>query len=166
MPSAKPSADRVMSKFRPQKHIYIYIWRIKCTENMQQCWKYVGWWNKTLWHLYKIHKFSFKKMDLKIQFASLFHLDFVNTLRPRRNRRHFADDIFKCIFLNENEWISLRISLKFVSNVPINDITSSFQIMAWHWPGDKPLWWLVYRHIHASLSLNELSIFPLLKMNQ
>ena len=29
----------------------------------------------------------------------------VNTLRPRQNGRHFADDIFKCIFLNENVWI-------------------------------------------------------------
>ena len=26
----------------------------------------------------------------------------VNTLRPRQNGRSFADDIFKCIFLNEN----------------------------------------------------------------
>ena len=26
----------------------------------------------------------------------------VNTLRPRQNGRHFPDDIFKCIFLNEN----------------------------------------------------------------
>ena len=26
----------------------------------------------------------------------------------------FADDIFKCIFLNENIWISINISLKFV----------------------------------------------------
>ena len=25
-----------------------------------------------------------------------------NTLRPRQNGRHFADDIFTCIFLNEN----------------------------------------------------------------
>ena len=25
-----------------------------------------------------------------------------NILRPRENGRHFADDIFKCIFLNEN----------------------------------------------------------------
>ena len=28
----------------------------------------------------------------------------LNTLRPRQNGRHFADDIFKCIFLNENEY--------------------------------------------------------------
>ena len=25
-----------------------------------------------------------------------------NTLRPRQNGRHFPDDIFKCIFLDEN----------------------------------------------------------------
>ena len=27
---------------------------------------------------------------------------FINTLRPRQNGRHFANDIFKCIFLNKN----------------------------------------------------------------
>ena len=26
----------------------------------------------------------------------------LNTLRPRQKGRHFADDIFKCIFVNEN----------------------------------------------------------------
>ena len=30
----------------------------------------------------------------------------VNTLRPRQHCRHFTDDIFKCIFLNEILWIS------------------------------------------------------------
>ena len=40
----------------------------------------------------------------------------INTLRPRQNGRHFPDDIFKCIFLNENEWISIKLSLKFVPN--------------------------------------------------
>ena len=46
----------------------------------------------------------------------------INTLRPRQNGRHFADDIFKCIFFNENEWILLLISLKFVPKVRINNI--------------------------------------------
>ena len=32
-----------------------------------------------------------------------------NTLRPRHNGRHFPDDIFKCIFLIENVWISLEV---------------------------------------------------------
>ena len=63
----------------------------------------------------------------------------VNSLRQRVNRRPFADDIFKCIFLNENEWILPRISLKFVPKVRINNIPALVQIMAWHWPGDKPL---------------------------
>ena len=38
-----------------------------------------------------------------------------NTLRPRQNGRHFADDNFKLIFVNENVRISIKISLKFVS---------------------------------------------------
>ena len=45
-----------------------------------------------------------------------------NTLRPRQNGRHFADDTFKHIFLNENVRISIKISLKFVPNGPINNI--------------------------------------------
>ena len=63
----------------------------------------------------------------------------VNTLRPRQNERHFADDIFKCIFLNENIWISIKISLKFVPKGSINNIPALVQIMAWRRPGDKPL---------------------------
>ena len=46
----------------------------------------------------------------------------VNTLRPRQNGRHFADDISKCIFLNENVWIPIEISLKFVPKGPIDNI--------------------------------------------
>ena len=34
---------------------------------------------------------------------------FINTLRPRENGRHFADDIFKHIFSNENVWISIKV---------------------------------------------------------
>ena len=62
-----------------------------------------------------------------------------NTLRPRQNGCLFADDIFKRIFLNENVWISITISLKFVHMVRINNITALVQIMAWRRPGDKPL---------------------------
>ena len=50
-----------------------------------------------------------------------------------------ADDIFKCIFLNENVWLSIKISLKFVPQGPINNIPVVAQIMAWRRPGDKPL---------------------------
>ena len=29
----------------------------------------------------------------------------INTLRPRQNGHHFADDTFKWIFLNKDVWI-------------------------------------------------------------
>ena len=66
-------------------------------------------------------------------------LRLVNTLRSRQHGRHFADDILKGIFLNENVIISIKKSLKFVPKGPINNIPALVQIMAWCWPGDKPL---------------------------
>ena len=63
----------------------------------------------------------------------------LNILRPRQNGCRFPDDIFKCIFLNENAWISLKISLIFVPKVRINNIPALVQIMAWRRPGYKPL---------------------------
>ena len=83
---------------------------------------------KTLSHLLKI-----------IQNSQAGVWTLVNTLRPRENGRHFADDIFKCIFLNENFWIPIKISLKLVPKGPINNIPVLVQIMAWPQPGDKPL---------------------------
>ena len=62
-----------------------------------------------------------------------------NTLRPRQNGCHLPDDIFKWIFLNENVWISINISLKFVPRGPINSIPTLVQVMAWRRPGDKSL---------------------------
>ena len=53
----------------------------------------------------------------------------INTLRPRQNGRHFPDDIFKCIFLNENVLILIKISLKFVPKGPIDIIPALVQII-------------------------------------
>ena len=44
--------------------------------------------------------------------------------------RHFADDIFKCIFLNENMWIANKISIMFVPKGPIVSMVALVQIMA------------------------------------
>ena len=63
----------------------------------------------------------------------------INTLRLRQNGRRFADDTFKCTFLNENVRISIKISLKFVPKGPINNNPALVQIMAWRRSGDKPL---------------------------
>ena len=61
----------------------------------------------------------------------------VNTLRPRPNDRHFADDIFKCIFLKENLWISTKISLKYVRHGLIDKKSALVQKMASPRTGDK-----------------------------
>ena len=63
----------------------------------------------------------------------------VNTLRPRQIGCHFADDVFKRIFINENVRISVKISLNFVPKDSINNIPALVQIMTWRRPGDKPL---------------------------
>ena len=63
----------------------------------------------------------------------------VNTLKPRQNCRQCADEIFKCVFLNENVRISLRMPLNFVPKGSINNITALAQTMAWCRPSDKPL---------------------------
>ena len=64
----------------------------------------------------------------------------LNTFRPRQDVRHFSDAIYKYIFLKENVWIPIKISLKFVPKGPINNIPALVQIMAWRRPGDKSLY--------------------------
>ena len=80
-------------------------------------------------------------------------------LRPRQDGRHFPDDTFKHIFLNENFRISIKISLKFVPEGPINKIPALVKIMACTDQATSHYlnrWWLGYRRIYASLGLNEL----------
>ena len=50
-----------------------------------------------------------------------------------------ADDIFKCIFLNENDRIPIRISQKFVPRSQTANKPALVQVMAWRQTGDKPL---------------------------
>ena len=63
----------------------------------------------------------------------------INTLRPTQKGCHFTDDTFKCIFLNQNVTIFIKISLKCVPIHPTNNIPALVEIMAWRRPGDKPL---------------------------
>ena len=65
-------------------------------------------------------------------------INMINTLRPRQNEHHFADDIFKFIFLNEKVRISLKIHKRFVPKDPFNDNPALIQKMAWRRTGDKP----------------------------
>ena len=51
----------------------------------------------------------------------------------------FADDIFECIFLNEDSRILIEISLKFVPTSPIDNKPALVQVMALRRTGDKPV---------------------------
>ena len=81
--------------------------------------------------------YLFQEEMLRYTWMHTLHRIAINTLTPRQNDRDFTDDIFKYIFLNENDWISIRISLKFVSEVSMNKMQASVQIMDCHRPGDK-----------------------------
>ena len=90
----------------------------------------------------------------------------LNTLRQRENVRHLADDIFKCIFFNENVRILIEISLKFVPRIHLNWQSVSIgsgnglapnRWQAITWTNDDPVQWLIY----ASPGLSELTYcFP------
>ena len=45
----------------------------------------------------------------------------INPLRPEQDGQYFADDIFICIFLNENHCILIQISLEFVFEDPTDN---------------------------------------------
>ena len=48
----------------------------------------------------------------------------VDTLRPKQNGRHFPNNNFKCIFLNEKGRILDTIRQKFVNKGPIDNNTA------------------------------------------
>ena len=50
-----------------------------------------------------------------------------------------ADNIFKCIFLNESNRIPILISLEFVPWGPIDNKPALGLVMAWCQSGNKPL---------------------------
>ena len=85
-----------------------------------------------------------------------------NTLRQRQNGCYFPHYIFKCIFMNENVRISLKISLNFVPKFRINNIPALVKIMAWRLTRWQAIIWINYEfadacmHHSASVSYGEL----------
>ena len=55
-----------------------------------------------------------------IQQRGLLGANCFNSSPPGQNSRHFADDIFRCIFVNEKFCILMIISLNFVPQGPID----------------------------------------------
>ena len=103
--------------------IFIYIyWQLSFLRwNFTEVGQYHGYWCPAFCH----HQF--------------FSDHSLNTLRPRQNGRHYPDDIFKCIFMNEKFCILIRILLKFVPKGLIDNKSELIQEMAWHRSGDEPL---------------------------
>ena len=64
----------------------------------------------------------------------LLILFYLTHLPPGQDGRHFTDDIFSFIFVNEKSCILIKISLKSVPNGPV-----LVQMMAWRRIGNKPL---------------------------
>ena len=94
------------------------------------------------WEIHRVHKFLGNLQSImgscdRWEFSLFFF--FFNNLRPRKNGRHFPDDIFNSIFLNENAWTPIKFSLKFVPKGPIDNIPALVQIMAGRRLGGKLL---------------------------
>ena len=60
-------------------------------------------------------------------------------LPPGQNGRHFSDDIFMRIFVNEKFCILIKSSLAFVLKGQIDNNTTIIQIMALRRISDEPL---------------------------
>ena len=58
---------------------------------------------------------------------------------PGQNGRHFVEDIFRYIFMNEMFCILIKISLKFIPKGQIDNNQALVEIMAWRRKGNKPL---------------------------
>ena len=55
----------------------------------------------------------------------------IDSLGPKRNRRHFAGDVFKYIFLKENVLILIEISFELIPKGPIDNIQALVHLLAW-----------------------------------
>ena len=90
------------------------------------------------------------RLMIMVVYSSVRHG--VSTHCSRANCHYL--DIFNCIFLNANVWISLKISLKFVTNVLINNGLVPTRRQAIIWTNDVLAYWRIY----ASLGLNEFKV--------
>ena len=88
-------------------------------------------------------------MSYMVDLISAWFLGVALTHPPWQNGCLFADDIFKCIFFNENITISIRIPLKSVSKCPIDNKSPMVQLMAWRPTGDMALYELMLTQFTA-----------------
>ena len=72
-----------------------------------------------------------------ITFVTWFYL--INPSYPGQNGHHFTYDLFKCIFMNENFCILIKISQNFIPKGPMDNKSVLVPLIAWCQTGDKPL---------------------------
>ena len=87
-------------------------------------------------------------------------------MRPIRDGSHVPDNILKWIFLNAILWISMKISLKFVPRVRINNIQPLAQLMALRRVGkplSEPMMGSLLTHIYVPRSQWTKCLSPLRK---
>ena len=78
--------------------------------------------------------FSYSKnlqdYTIEVKVMKIYMQWLINSSPPGQFGRKIEDDVFKCIFFNENVRISIKISLKFVPKGPINDKSALVEVMA------------------------------------
>ena len=96
--------------------------------------------------LIKSNHILFAKVDGRANKVTLWRytkseilIGYVNSSPSGQNGCNFANDIFRCIFLNEKFCVLIKVSRKFILNGPIDNNPTLVQIMAWRQIGDKPL---------------------------
>ena len=60
-----------------------------------------------------------------LAFVRLYLFSLTHLSLPGQNGRYFADDVFRCIFVNKKFCILIKISLKFVLKGPIDNNPAS-----------------------------------------
>ena len=63
----------------------------------------------------------------------------LDSLRPRQNGCHFADDVFKFIILGDKISVWTNISLAFISKISSDDKPALAQVMPRRCASDEPL---------------------------
>ena len=134
-----PHEPCYLGRYSEKTQCAMYIWqykRHKCQVSLHFSLHKVYSYYDTSQYSPKYSQYILHISTLKARYAvwSMFYL--INSLRLRQNGHNFTDEMH---FLEENVWILIEISLKFVGKCQINNISVLVQIMAWHWPGDKPL---------------------------
>ena len=87
----------------------------------------------------KTERLLTRKSCFKDRSSCFYFVWSFNSSPPGQIDHHFADDIFRCIFVNEKCCIVIEISLKFVPKGPFDNNPVLIYIKAWRRIGDKPL---------------------------